>query len=141
MLTANVIGNLGNDPDMRYSANGQPRLQFNVAANARQKNAQNEWVDSTSWVRVTVFGNRAEPLAEILKKGTKVYASGRLEARPWTSRDGNISPGLEIIANEIELCSSRQDTDGYSRPSNTVNAPSVAAQGQTDDSDLESLAF
>ena len=147
MLNAQIIGNLGGDSELQYSASGDPRLRMNVAANQRAKNAQGEWADKTEWVRVTLFGKRAESLANLLTKGTKVYVSGRLEARPWTTRDGNISPGLEIVATEIELCGSRQDSgDGYSRPTNTVNAPARSAvpqqnRGQSDDGDLESLPF
>jgi single-strand DNA-binding protein len=139
MLKLTLIGNLGSDPDMRYSANGSPLLRFNVAGNYRAKNDAGEWEDRTEWVRVTVFGNRAESLSNLLRKGSKVFIDGRLEARPWTGNDGALHAGLEVVANEVELCSPRQQDDGQQmRPTNTVNRQQ---QGATDDRDLESLPF
>ena len=88
MLKAVVVGNIGGDPDMRYSPEGRAFLRFNVASNGRTKIQQGEWVDETTWVRVTVFGQRAETLSQYLRKGSKVYADGRLEARPWTDQQG-----------------------------------------------------
>jgi single-strand DNA-binding protein len=137
MFKAVVIGNLGNDPDLRYSASGAPLLRFNLAANYRTKNDQNEWTEKTEWVRCTVFGNRAESLGNLLKKGTKVYVEGRLEARPWTAQDGSIRAGLEIAANEVELMSPRQEGE-YSHPTNTVNAQRQAVPaGANDDIDAD----
>ncbi len=139
MLKAQLIGNIGADPDLRYSVNGSPLLRFNVACNGRVKDPNGDWMDETTWVRVTVFGKRAETLANLLKKGSKVYVDGRLEARPWTGNDGAIHAGLEVVANEVELCSPRQQDDGQQmRPTNTVNRQQ---QGATDDRDLESLPF
>jgi single-strand DNA-binding protein len=103
MLKATLIGNLGNDPDMRYSANGSPVLRFNVASNYRTRTPEGEYQDKTEWVRVTVAGNRAESLSEFLKKGSRVYVEGRLEARPWTDQQGQIRAGLEVLANEVQF--------------------------------------
>ena len=63
MLKASVIGNLGNDPEMKYSAGGAAFLRFNVASNFRTRSAEGAWEDKTEWVRCTVFGQRAESLA------------------------------------------------------------------------------
>lgn len=139
MLKLTLIGNLGSDPEMQYAATGTPRLRFNVAGNYRGKNQANEWEDRTEWVRVTVFGNRAEALSQILKKGSKVYIDGRLEARPWTGNDGAVHAGLEVVANEVELCSPRQQDDGY-QTQRPVAAGARQQQGQ-DDGDLEALPF
>lgn len=108
MLKASVIGNLGNDPEMKYSANGAPFLRFNVASNYRSRSQSGEWEDRTEWVRVTVFGKRAESLAELLRKGMRVFVDGRLEARPWTDQQGNVRAGLELIASDVEFMSSRE---------------------------------
>jgi single-strand DNA-binding protein len=110
MLKAILIGNLGNDPDMRYSANGSPLLRFNVASNSRSRTPEGEWQDRTEWVRVTVTGNRAESLQQYLKKGSRVYVEGRLEARPWTDQQGEVRAGLELTASEVEFVSSRGPT-------------------------------
>ena len=125
MLKASVIGNIGNDPELRYSASGSAFLRFNVATNGRSKNESGEWVDRTEWIKVTLFGQRAERLAEHLRKGMKVYADGRLEARPWTHQERGVQAGLELIANDVEFASARQSDDRPAAPS-----------GASDDSDL-----
>lgn len=126
MLRASVIGNLGNDPELKYSSSGSPILRFNVASNLRVKE-DGEWTDKTEWVRCTVFGNRAETLSNHLTKGMKVYIDGRLEARPWTDQNDNPRAGLEVLADTIEFMSARSDDQQQSR------RPS---RGQPDDSDL-----
>lgn len=130
MLNASIIGNIGSDPDMRYSANGSGLLRMNVASNYRTRTAEGEYQDKTEWVRVTVTGKRAETLSQYLKKGSRVFVSGRLEARPWTDNNGQIRAGLELLANDVEFMSPRQD-DGQHRP----------ARRGGDDDDLESVPF
>jgi single-strand DNA-binding protein len=158
MLKATLIGNLGNDPEMRYSAGGQPFLRFNVASNFRVRSPEGEWQDKTEWVRVTVFGPRAESLAQYLKKGTRVFVDGRLEARPWTDQQGQVRAGLEVVAGDVEYMSSRADdeqrgggereysrsaTAQQSRPAPAARPapqPSQSAEPM-DDGDLEDLPF
>jgi single-strand DNA-binding protein len=111
MLKASVIGNLGNDPELRYSPSGAPSLRVNVASNYRARTPEGEWEDRTEWVRVIIFGQRAESLAQYLKKGTRVFVDGRLEARPWTDRENRVRAGLEIVASDIEFTSTRQADD------------------------------
>jgi len=132
MLNAAVIGNLGSDPELKHSANGTALLRFNVAANQRVR-VDGEWTDKTEWVRCTLFGARAESLAQRLTKGTKVYVSGRLEARPWTAQDGSVRSGLEITASDVE----------FTGPSNQQGdtPPLARKQEGSDDGDPESLPF
>jgi single-strand DNA-binding protein len=111
MLKASVIGNLGNDPEMKYSANGAPFLRFNVASNFRTRTPEGQWEDKTEWVRCTVFGQRAESLSQYLKKGMRVFVDGRLEARPWTDQQGGVRAGLELIATDVEFMSSRSEDE------------------------------
>ncbi len=111
MLKVSLIGNLGNDPEMRYSAAGQPFLRFNVASNYRVRTPEGEWQDKTEWVRVTVAGTRAESLSQYLQKGSRVYIDGRLEARPWTDQQGQMRAGLEVMANEVQFMSPRSDEE------------------------------
>lgn len=132
MLKAMCIGNIGSDPDMKYSANGQPFLRFNVASNGRVRDQSGNWSDSTEWVRVTVFGKRAETLSTLLRKGMRVYCDGRLEARPWTDQQGTVRAGLELVASDVEFASSRE-ADPMT-PRNTVNRQ-PAAVGASDDDD------
>ena len=72
-----IIGNLGSDPEMRYTPNNRAVTQFNVAVNQSTKNQQTgEWVEETDWFRVSVWGDRAERMAESLRKGNKVLLAG-----------------------------------------------------------------
>ena len=165
MLKAVLIGNLGGDPDMRYSPDGRPFLRFNVATNFRARSPEGEWQDKTELVRVTVFGNRAEQLSQYLRKGSKVYVDGRLEARPWTDQQQQVRAGLEVIANEVQFMSSRADDermgggegggggqygggarDGGSAGPGGSGPPARSGGGrppadQADDGDLEDLPF
>jgi len=109
MFSGSAIGNLGSDPELKYSANGAPFLRFNVATNGRVKTQEGNWEDKTEWVRCTVFGQRAESLTQYLKKGMRVYVSGRLEAKPWTDQQGGVRAGLELIADTVEFMSSREE--------------------------------
>jgi single-strand DNA-binding protein len=129
-------------------------LTFNVASNFRQK-VGDEWQDRTEWVRVRVLGKRAETLSEHLVKGARVYADGRLEARPWTTREGEIRAGLEMVADVVEFMSPRQDgggSDGETRRSEGAARPErrpvAAGAGRAsratpadDRVDLEDLPF
>lgn len=133
MLKAQVVGNLGSEPELKYSAGGAAFLRFNVASNYRARTPEGEWQDRVEWVRVTVFGQRADSLANLLHKGSRVYVDGRLEARPWTDREGQIRAGLELIAGDVEFMSARQDEDG----SQPARRPAGAAAGRlADDDDL-----
>jgi single stranded DNA-binding protein len=87
MLKATLIGNLGSDPDLRYSANSSPFLRFNVASSYRARTPEGEYQDRTEWVRVSVTGARAESLSQYLKRaaGSTSKAASKL-ARGPTSR-------------------------------------------------------
>jgi single-strand DNA-binding protein len=161
MLKTMLIGNLGNDPELRYSASAQPYLRFNVASNYRVRTPEGEWQDKTEWVRVTVAGTRAESLSQYLKKGSRVYVDGRLEARPWTDQQGQVRAGLEVMANEVQFMSSRADDEragggdhsgadvgdaaaparpSPSRPTTGSTPPRSRLEPQ-DEGDLEELPF
>ena len=117
MLKASVIGNLGGEPELKYSANGQAFLRFNIASNFRAKSQSGEWEDKTEWVRATVFGQRAESLSQYLKKGMRVFVDGRLEARPWTDQQGGVRAGLELVASDVEFFSQKSDEKPQARGS------------------------
>ena len=107
MLRAEIIGRVGGDPELVQAASGNQYLKVNVASNYRARVATGTWEDRTEWVKVTVYGQRATYLAEHLRKGELIYASGRLEASPWTTRDGDVRAGLCLFADTVELTSSR----------------------------------
>ena len=141
MLKASVIGNLGGDPELKYSASGQPTLRMNVASNYRARTPEGEWQDRTEWVRVTVFGQRVEALATMLKKGMRVYADGRLEARPWTDRAGGVRAGLELVAGDVEFAGPRQPNEDDHVPPASVADERRQQRSEAGNDDLENIPF
>jgi single-strand DNA-binding protein len=110
MLGVNLIGNLGADPELRYSADDVPFLTCNVAANYRTKGEAGGWADQTEWVRVRIVGTRAESLSQYLRKGSRLYVSGNLELRPWVDRDNRARAGLTVVASTLELLGPRVES-------------------------------
>ena len=109
---AMIIGNLGRDPEMRYTPNGQAVTQFTVAVNRNYKDASGEWKEETEWFRVVAWGPLAERSAENLRKGRKVYVEGRLQTRAWEDKDGQKRYTTELIANTITSLEPRPREDG-----------------------------
>jgi single-strand DNA-binding protein len=110
-----IIGNLGADPEMRYTPSGRPVTQFNVAVNQSTKNQQTgEWIEETDWFRVSIWGDRAERAAETFRKGNKVFVEGRFKTREFEGRDGQKRTSLEITADSLVNLEkrNRDDADG-----------------------------
>ncbi|MDP8905421.1 MAG: single-stranded DNA-binding protein [Chloroflexota bacterium] len=106
-----IIGNLGRDPEMRYTPSGQAVTQFTVAVNRNYKDAQGERVEETEWFRVVTWGQQAEFAAEYLRKGNKVYVEGRLQTRQWEGQDGQKRYTTELVANTIQNLERRPRDD------------------------------
>ena len=151
LCKAMIIGNLGADPEMRYTPNGRPVTQFNVAVNQSTKNQQTgEWVEETDWFRVSVWGDRAERAAENLRKGNRVFVEGRFKTREFEGRDGQKRTSLEITADSVVNLEkrTREDGDGgqFAAPV-ASGAPSGASSGaprgggDMNDPDLDDLPF
>src|SRR5256885_3887131 len=96
-----LIGNLGRDPEMRYTPDGRPVTQFSVAVNRSTKNQAGEWLEETEWFRITVWGNQAERTAENLKKGSRIYVEGRFRTREWEAPDVQKRTALEVTADNV----------------------------------------
>jgi single-strand DNA-binding protein len=104
-----ITGNLTRDPELRQTAGGTAVLGLGVAVNDRTKNQQTgEWEDRPNFVDCTMFGNRAQAVSGYLHKGTKVAIEGKLRWSQW-ERDGQKRSKLEVIVDEIEFMSPRQD--------------------------------
>ena len=118
-----LVGNLGRDPEMRYTPSGQAVTNFSVAVNDNYTNSSGEKVDRTIWVRVSTWGRQAETCNQYLKKGRKVLVEGRLVAdaatggpRVWTRQDGTPSASFEVSASTVRFLSSRGDEEGGASP-------------------------
>jgi single-strand DNA-binding protein len=91
-----IIGNLGADPELRYTPGGKAVTDLRVAVNNNQRGPDGEWVEETLWFRVSVWEQAAERMAEQLRKGNKVYAEGQLRVREFEGRDGEKRQSLEL---------------------------------------------
>lgn len=105
-----LVGNLGADPEVRYTQNGTAVANFRVATTETWKR-EGVKEERTEWHRVVAFDRLAEICGEYLSKGSKVYIEGRLQTRKWDDRDGNTRYTTEIIAREMKMLSSRGAAD------------------------------
>jgi|SRR5450759_710045 single-strand DNA-binding protein len=143
---AMIIGNLGRDPEMRYTPNGQAVTQFTVAVNRSHKDASGEWKEETEWFRVVAWAALAERTAEHLRKGRKVYVEGRLQTRTWDDKDGQKHYTTELIASDVKALDSRPREDGAAEPGGARpdrGGPAGPATSGDDfgSSDLDELPF
>lgn len=101
-----LIGNLGNDPEMRYTGNGTPVASFSLAVNKRWTGQDGQAQDKTTWFRVTTWRKQAEIVSQYLAKGAKVMVVGEVEeAKAFTDRDGNNRASLEVTAQTVKFLS------------------------------------
>lgn len=99
-----LVGNLGNDPEVRYTANGAAVANVSLATSEQWKDRESgEQQEKTEWHRVVFFGRLAEIVGEYLKKGSQIYVEGRLQTRKWQDRDGNDKYTTEIVANDMQM--------------------------------------
>lgn len=105
----NISGNLTRDPEMRHTASGMQVLSFGMAVNDRAKNPQTgEWEDRPNFIDCTMFGARAEAVSRYISKGSKVAIEGKLRWSQW-EKDGRKRSKIEVIVDEIEFMSRRED--------------------------------
>ena len=108
-----LIGNLGRDPETRYSPDGAAITNVTIATSDRWKDkASGEMREATEWHRVVFFGRLAEIAGEYLKKGRPVYVEGKLRTRKWTDKDGNERYTTEIVADVMQMLGSREGAGG-----------------------------
>ncbi|HEY0078448.1 MAG TPA: single-stranded DNA-binding protein [Pyrinomonadaceae bacterium] len=98
-----VVGNLGRDPELRFTPQGTPVCTFSVASNERRKDRTGEQQDLTTWFRVTVWGKQAEAVSKYLTRGRSVYVEGRLHVEEWTDKEGKQRYTLELNANDVQF--------------------------------------
>ncbi len=103
-----LVGNLGADPEMRYTPSGTAVANFNIATSETRKNKEGEKEIQTEWHKIVAFGRLAEICGEYLSKGKQVYVEGRIQNRNWEDRDGNKRYTTEIIINTMQMLGSRE---------------------------------
>jgi single-strand DNA-binding protein len=107
-----IIGNLGADPELRYTPGGKAVAELRVAVNDRSKGPDGEWQEETQWFRVELWEQAAERAAERLRKGHKVFAEGQLRAREWEGKDGQKRTSLEIRFARVQSLERRDPGEG-----------------------------
>jgi single-strand DNA-binding protein len=127
-----IVGNLGRDPEMRYTPSGTPVTSFNVATNRKYTGSDGNQVKETTWFRVSVFGKQAESCAQYLKKGSAVLVEGRLTPdlqtggpKTFQRQDGSYGASFEVYANTVRFLSSRAE-GGAPPAESTEEAPAGA---------------
>ena len=105
-----IIGNLGDDPELRYTQANTAVANLSVATSEQWKDKQTgEQQEKTEWHKVSMFGRLAEVAGEYLKKGSKVYLEGRIQTRKWQDKEGQDRYTTEIVANELQMLDGKQD--------------------------------
>jgi len=139
-----IAGNLGRDPEMRYTPSGQAVTNLNVATNRQYSSNSGEQVKETTWFRVSVWGKQAESCNQYLRKGSKVLVEGRMSQDPatggprvWTGQDGAPRASFEITAQTVRFLSSRQEDQGMSSGGGSnYGQPNDAMMPPPDDDDI-----
>ena len=137
-----LIGNLGNDPETRYTAGGAAVANISLATTDSWRDKETgEQQERTEWHRVVFFGRLAEIVSEYLHKGSQVYVEGRLQTRKWQDKDGNDRYTTEIVANEMQMLGNRGGGGGggmdRTEPGGTGNkAPAKQTEDDFVDDDI-----
>ncbi len=103
-----LIGHLGADPELKYTAGGVAYLKFNLATTEKYKNKNGELVSETEWHRVTMWGQTGETIGQYLHKGSLVYVEGRIKTDTWEDDDGNKQYSVGITANVIRMLDKKE---------------------------------
>ena len=111
-----LVGNLGKDPEVKYTPQGKPVAKFTLATNERYKDKDGQWQDKPEYHNLVAFARTAEIINEYVSKGTQIYIEGRLQTRSWDDKTtGEKKYRTEIIVNDLVLLSGRGDGDAGSR--------------------------
>jgi single-strand DNA-binding protein len=125
-----IVGNLGRDPEMRYTPSGQAVTNFSVASSRKYTSSDGQLVDETTWFRISVWGRQAETCNQYLRRGSRVLVEGRLRPDPgsggpriWTRQDGTPGASFEVNAQVVRFLSTRSEDSDYQ--SNEYSGQSV----------------
>ncbi len=133
-----LVGNLGGDPEIRYTPSGAAVANFSLATSESWKGKDGQKQDRTEWHKIVVFGKLAEICGEYLAKGKQVYIEGRIQTREWEDREGNKRKTTEIVANQMTMLGRAGD-----RPTDmsAQEPPSAAYNAGPQASDNDDIPF
>lgn len=131
-----LVGNLGNDPEVRYMPNGNAVANLSIATSESWKDQQGQPQERTEWHKVTMYRRLAEIAGEYLKKGSQVYLEGKLQTRKWQDQSGNDRYTTEVIADQMQMLGGRNEGGnmgggGYQRQQAPQQAPQGGYQQQS----------
>ena len=137
-----LVGNLGRDPELRYTPQGTPVCSFSMATNERRKDKTGEMQDQTTWFRVTLWGRQAETASQYLTKGRPVYIEGRLRVEEWTDRDGKPRHTLEVHATDMQFIGGgRGEGEGGAPMERAASATGGGAPAEPSDLSDDDIPF
>ena len=127
-----LVGNLGQDPEVRYTSSGSAVANVSIATTERWKDKQtNEYKDATEWHRVVLFTRLAEIAGEYLKRGSKVFIEGKLRTRKWQDSNGADRQTTEIVADNLQMLDRKGDDFSSSMPAGEPKAAGMSAAKST----------
>ncbi len=144
-----LVGNLGREPELRYTPSGQPVANFSLATSRGRKDPNGNWADETEWHRIVAWERMAELASQNLHKGSKVYVEGRIQSRKYTDNQGVERISYDIVANDLTLLDRRQDSgesaddwgDGASAQSQRPQRPQPQKKPAGDEETFASEEF
>ena len=131
-----LIGNVGQDPELRYTPDGNPVANFSIAVNRRRK-VGDEFKDETEWFNIVCFSRTAENVNQYLSKGQKVYVEGRFQSSEYVGQDGNQRKSFEVIANDVTFLSTKSEAESINQSSNQNQAATESKPIDSDDEDKD----
>ena len=133
-----LVGNLGQDPELRYTGSGTAVCNIRLATNESYKDASGEFVERTEWHSIVAWGRLAEICNEYLHKGSQVYFEGSIQTRNYEDKDGNTRYVTEVKAREMMMLSGRgAGTDSFGPPAAAKTATTSTANGNSEDMTFE----
>lgn len=140
-----LIGNLGQDPELRYTPEGNPVANFSIAVTYRRR-VNEEMQDETEWFNVSCFNRTAENVNQYLTKGQKVYVEGRFQSREYVGQDGNQRRSFEVVANDVKFLNTKSEAESMgsratpnteaTQTDNSQQKPGESPQDQSKEEDL-----
>ena len=131
-----LIGNVGQDPELRYTPDGNPVANFSIAVNRRRK-VGDEFKDETEWFNIVCFARTAENVNQYLSKGQKVYVEGRFQSSEYVAQDGNQRKSFEVIANDVTFLSTKSEAESINQSSSQNQATPESKPVDSDDEDKD----
>ena len=135
-----LIGNVGTDPEMRYTPNGNPVTSFTVATNRRYTTAEGEQREETEWFNVSAWGKLGETCNQYLTKGQQVYIEGRMSSRTYEGRDGTTRVSIDVTLNDVQFLGRGGDGSGPTSDQYDSGVGAIVNEGRGMDS-VDDLPF